>query len=117
MFSWKDESGNLKQWHWRSQPFWKENIQTKTKTETKTKPEQRKQLVSLLINFFPFLLALNRSMPTKKEKRDGSKIKVLGCHLGDPVSVPGSVKHFICDLVNVTFEHVKPSGLIYETCI
>lgn len=108
MFFWKDESANIKQWHWSSQPFWKENIQTKTKT--KTKPKQRKQLLSLLINFFPFLFALNRSMP--KEKRDGSKIKVLGWHLGDPVSVPGSVKHFLCDLVNVTFEYVEPSGLI-----
>lgn len=48
----------------------------------------------------------------EENKKDGCKIKAQGWRLGDLVSVPGSVKHFLCDLVNVTFEHVKPSGLI-----
>lgn len=52
------------------------------------------------------------SLQKQIKKKDGCKIKAQGWHLRDLVSVPGSVKHFLCDLVNVTFEHVKPSGLI-----
>lgn len=52
------------------------------------------------------------SQKEEENKKDGCKIKAQGWRLGDLVSVPGSVKHFLCDLVNVTFEHVKPSGLI-----
>lgn len=75
------------------------------------------QVNCLLIGLFlfPFFVCIKRHMSSQKEKknkRNGCKIKAQGWHSGDLVSVPGSVKHFLCDLVNVTFEHVKPSGLI-----